>query len=103
MPFEVKFALAALAVFRLAELVAIDDGPFDIFLRLRTLAGSYDRDETGRAKSNLGRLLACPWCVGMWLAILPALWLADLTWDTVVTWLALAGAQALMEGIGGRA
>lgn len=115
--FAVKFIVCALAVYRAAELIAFDDGPREIFLKLRVRAGAYDRDATGRVVSGWGRLLECPYCVGMWLALAGALALlpfAELRFDSVphsalsivyfaLYWFALAGAQAFLETVGGRA
>lgn len=103
MPSEywLRFLVAALACFRLAEMVALDDGPFDLFLRLRIVAGVYDRDASGRSQTNVGRLFACPYCLGVWFAAGLAVWL-DLSLTFPVTWFALAGTQALFQSIGGR-
>lgn len=90
-------------MFRIAELFTVDDGPFDCFLRLRTWAGVYDLDESGRIKSNLGRLMDCPFCIGIWVALALTLFVL---WPpnerTLIYWLAIAGAQALLQAIGGR-
>ena len=93
-----RYALAALAIYRLVMLVCTDDGPFDVFLRIRERAGVYDRGADGQPTRALGRLLACPYCVGMW-------------WATVIGMLALwpsligrlivimpGGARALLRG-----
>ncbi len=100
--FIVRFVLAALVCFRLAELIAVDDGPGDVFMRLRIRAGSYDRDEQGRIKTGTGRLLACPYCLGIWWALAFAVWLDGISAEMAVVWFALAGAQAFLETIGGR-
>lgn len=95
-----RLLLAALATYRLAQLVAIDDGPGDVFLRLRVWAGSYEYGQDERPKSNLGRLLACPYCVGVWAALLCALAvaLAHPLADAWLVVLGLAGAQAVLQG-----
>jgi hypothetical protein len=87
---EIRLILAALAVYRLSQLVTIDDGPGDAFRRLRA------RYVTG----FLGGLVHCPYCIGVWFAANAAIWVL---WpsgigDLALTWLGLAGAQAWMQG-----
>lgn len=101
MPDIVRWLLAALACYRLAQLIAIDDGPGDVCLRLRSLLGAYRRGADGRPDTSLGRLAACPYCLGMWLA-LPcaacALW-PGITGDLALAVLGLAGAQAALQSV----
>lgn len=54
--------LAALAVYRLASMIAYEDGPWDIFVRLRTRV--YQR----WAGTWLARGSDCPLCISFWLA-----------------------------------
>ncbi len=56
--------LCALATYRLTRLVLIEDGPFDVALKLR---GALDPDQ----RTWLGKGMACPWCVSFWIG--PAL------------------------------
>lgn len=53
-------AIAALATFRITRLVMLEEGPFDLALKLRGIA---DPDQ----RTWLGRGLACPWCISFWL------------------------------------
>lgn len=96
----VLMVLAAFAVYRGARMVATEEGPAEMFVRLREWAGAYDLGENGLAESSLGRGIACPYCVGVWLAFPAA---AAVLWPTQWTtfglvWLGLAGAQALITG-----
>jgi len=85
-----------------------DMGPRKIFFRLRVWAGVYDRDENGEPMSELGRLLDCPYCLGIWIAAVLAVLLTqfgDLL-EMLLTyglfWWALAGAQAAFQKVCGR-
>ena len=91
--------LAILAVFRLTRLFVVDDGPGDVLLRLRVKAGVYDLGQNGEPVTWTGRLLACPFCTGIWCAVPVALLLAvqTLPGDVVLFWLGLAGGQTLLE------
>ena len=93
------FILLSLAVYRLARLVAIDDGPADILLKSRSELGAYDYGENGLAKSNLGRGITCPHCVGFWIAGITALIAYRFRPRTVVLWLSLAGAQSFLQSL----
>lgn len=94
--------IAVFAVYRVAELIAIDEGPGDACLRLRVAVGCYDLDENGRIKTSVGRLLACPYCIGIYLALVAALIVAPHDWRVLLYWFGIAGAQAFLQTVGGR-
>lgn len=96
-----KIILTTLAAFRLAQLMVFDDGPFDLLRKIRAWAGTERLDEDGRPRTNLGRLLACTWCAGVWtalfcvgLACLPAPW----PWLLLGPW-AVAGVGILLDRV----
>ena len=60
-------AVAMLATWRLCHLVAREDGPFDLILRLRLRAGC----------GMVARLLDCPYCHRLWVAAPIAAWLSE--------------------------
>lgn len=100
MPEWLRVGLAALAVYRLAALVAIDSLPFDLMLRIRDAAGVYDRGADGRPTREFARLISCPYCIGLWLAIPAAavcIWPARWS-DAVLLVLGISGAAAYMQG-----
>jgi len=82
-----RFALSALAVYRASLLLAREDGPFDVFRRLRSAAKG----------TAAGRLMACVNCVSIWVA-LPLAWFVANSWvERIVVWWALSGAAVLMD------
>lgn len=85
-----------LACYRLAQLAAIDEGPAGLCLKLRTALGGYDLKEDGEPRSNIGRGIICPYCVGVWFAFPLAFFVAGPVWQVVIYWLAIAGGQALL-------
>lgn len=103
LPEYVRWVLAAFAVYRLSQLVAEDEGPADLILKIRTWAGCYDRGEDGRPRTSLGRLLECPYCLGVWfaLAALAVVLVPTLIGDCLLAWWGLAGVQAYLEDNGG--
>jgi len=84
------FVIAVLAVWRITHLFSAEDGPGDIFLSLRRLAG----------RGFVGQLLDCFYCTSLWVAAPLALWVASRPLDVAITWLALSGAACLCERIG---
>ena len=90
MRFDVSFTtllIAMLAVWRVTHLFFAEDGPGDMFLRLRKLAGD----------SFFGRLLDCFYCLSLWFAA-PAGWMLGQTWwERGFLWLALSGGAILLE------
>lgn len=84
-----RFTLAALATWRVAALMAYDDGPWDMVVRLRRAAGN----------GGLGRMLDCFRCLSLWVAAPLALLVARAPLDTLLVWLALSGAACLLDRI----
>jgi len=82
-----SFVLCALAVWRITHLLAEEDGPWELIVRLRKRVGN----------GFLGRLLDCFYCLSLWISLPPALWLGG-SWDLrMICWLALSGAACLLE------
>jgi len=85
----VRFAVGALATWRVTHLLAEEDGPADAVVRLRARLG------TGR----LGQLMDCFACTSVWVAAPVSLAVARRPRDLPVTWLALSGAACLLERV----
>jgi len=82
-----RIVLASLATWRLAHLVAEEDGPANVIARARARAGT----------SQLGELMDCFYCLSLWAAAPFALATAPRRRDAPLTWLALSGAACLLE------
>lgn len=88
-PQFVSLLAATLAVWRLTHLLWDEDGPGDVFVRLRRLAG----------RGFFGRLIDCFYCSSLWVAA-PFAWLLGATWaERLVLWLALSGGAILLERV----
>lgn len=86
--------LCALAAYRVAYLIAVEDGPFEVAARVREAAErryppTMGADGYGREHWIVAGL-ACPLCVSFWAAPAVLLLHAWLPW--LVWWLAVAGA-----------
>jgi len=90
-----------LACWRLSSLIVFEDGPFDIFGKLRNAAGvRYTEDTTPYGTNVVSEAMTCLWCTSVWVALLlgfarmvkPGKWL--------VRWLSIsAGAIVLDEAL----
>src|ERR1044072_3170318 len=86
------FLIAMLAVWRVTHLFWGEDGPGDIFVRLRRLAG----------RSLFGQLLDCFYCLSLWVAA-PTAWLLGVTWlERGLLWFGLSGGAILLERLSER-
>lgn len=59
-----KLVLLGLATWRLSSLLVNEDGPLNVFARLRDAAGVNREGEL----SQLATLLSCVWCTSIWVA-----------------------------------
>jgi hypothetical protein len=81
------FVVATLATWRVTHLLQAEDGPADIFVRLRRLAGD----------GIVGKLLDCFYCLSLWVAA-PLAIITGSTWsERGMLWLALSGGACLLE------
>jgi Protein of unknown function (DUF1360) len=85
--YETRFAVATFATWRVAHLIAHEDGPGEVIVRLRARAGD----------ARLGSLLDCFFCLSIWVAAPLALATVRRRRDVISTWLALSGAACLLE------
>jgi hypothetical protein len=81
------FLVGSLAVFRVTHLLAAEDGPWQLLLRLRLWLGA----------GVLGALLDCFYCLSLWVAA-PFAWALGHTWpERLMLWPALSGAAILLQ------
>ena len=85
-----KFALGALATWRITHLVAYEDGPWGVIAGLRKMAGS----------SVFGKLMDCFYCLSLWVSALGAVAIATKFKEGLLLWLGLSGAACLLDRVG---
>src|ERR1700694_1682245 len=79
--------LGILGVWRITHLLQAEDGPWDVIVRLRHVAGN----------GFWGNLLDCFYCLSLWIAApLAALVGANIV-EKLLLWPALSGAASLLE------
>jgi Protein of unknown function (DUF1360) len=89
----IRFAVAALATWRVTHLLASEDGPADSVVRLRARLG----------QGTAGRLMDCFQCLSVWVAAPASRFVTREPRALLPTWLALSGAACLLEGRGSEA
>ena len=93
-----RWILMVLALFRLTWTVLYDDGPFDVFVRIRTALGVYDKQENGQPPKGIASFLNCAYCVSRFLVlpVMPLILWPTLIGDLFLTWYGLSGALAIL-------
>jgi hypothetical protein len=82
--------LGVLGVWRITHLLQAEDGPWDLVVRLRALAGA----------GMLGRLMDCFYCLSLWIALPFALLLGRFgaaPIEQLLLWPALSAGAILLE------
>ncbi len=90
-----RLVICALAVYRLAEMLVMDDGPFDMFVELR---GWLQRSPDKSLRRNFYNGVSCVYCIGTWLALVFSLTFCfknDVV-DFFVFFLALSGLHSIL-------
>ena len=101
---EIRILLLAFATYRIAELISVDEGPYDIFERIRSFfkVRAMASGKQSGFMMNVAKLLECPFCVGIWISIAAGfvyLWYNPVA-DFITIIFAIAGIQAFLENIG---
>lgn len=64
-----EFFVLGLATWRVASILVSEDGPWQLFPRLRSLSGvRYNEQSIPYATTTLSSLLICIWCLSPWVA-----------------------------------
>jgi hypothetical protein len=82
-----RFIAAILATWRITHLLAHEDGPADLVVRLRQRLGN----------GFLGSLMDCFQCLSLWVAAALAGFVTTRPLDLLVCWLAISGAACLLQ------
>jgi hypothetical protein len=88
------FLISLLATWRVSHLVWAEDGPWDVFAKLRSRAAGYG-----------WRVFDCFYCLSLWVALSVAacavygLGEQPRVWNLALQWLALSGGAILLERV----
>ena len=79
--------LGGLCVWRITHLFQAENGPWDVFVRIRHAAG----------ESVLGRMINCFYCLSLWVSLPVAFVIEQAAVERVLKWLAFSAAAILLE------
>jgi hypothetical protein len=82
-----KYGVLAIAVWRLTHLISAEDGPFDLIINLRRLAGA----------GFFGKLMDCFYCLSIWIGLGAALYATTGFKEVLILTLYYSGASLLFE------
>lgn len=69
------FLILAMATWRVTSFFANhEDGPFDIFTRLRRML-RVEYDKESQPANGITKLIDCVWCLSVWVGILATAWM----------------------------
>src|SRR5215831_13664330 len=85
--FASRLVVGTLVTWRVTHLLAEEDGPADVILKIRRRVG----------ESELGELMDCFNCLSIWVAALVSLAVTDRKREAALLWPALSGAACLLE------
>jgi hypothetical protein len=83
------FTLSVLCVWRITHLLQAEDGPGDLLVRLRRMAGS----------GFVGKLLDCFYCLSLWVAAPFAYFVPETRLERLLWWPALSAGAILLERV----
>jgi len=81
--------LGILAVWRVTHALNAEDGPGDLFVKVRRLAGG----------GFFGKLLDCFYCLSLWVAAPFAWWLGEGWKEQLLLWPALSAGAIILERV----
>lgn len=92
MPDWIWLAAGILASYRVARMLAVEEGPFALFERVRARLGGEEQ------ATWLGRGVACPLCIGFYISFVMALLVPAVSIQAfVLDWLAVAGGMTILH------
>jgi hypothetical protein len=86
------FMIGILGTWRFTHLLVVEDGPWDVLVRLRRRL----------SKTFIGKLLDCFYCSSLWVSILFAMLLGHTLTDRFILWPALSAGAILLENLSAR-
>jgi len=81
----INVVILSLATWRISSLLVDEDGPFEIFMKLRNLVGvKFDAEGYVYGSNELSKQFVCLWCMSLWVGILLSIIYFLLPWTIYV-------------------
>lgn len=87
MPELVKYFVIIIVVWRITHLFSMEDGPFDIIIKIRKALGS----------GFLGKLMDCFYCLSIWVSLLFSIIIGTGYLEIIILSLYYSGAVIILE------
>ena len=94
---ELRIVVAALAVWKVCQVLAYEDGPWDLMIWLRRNLYPSQGRFLLRFRAELAQGLNCVACSSVWVSWIPALWIATSWKEWAILWLAIAGLATILD------
>lgn len=82
-----KYLIVVIVVWRLTHLISSEDGPFDLIIKIRKIAGN----------SFFGKLMDCFYCLSIWIGLLCGFYVSNDWKEIILLTLFYSGASILLE------
>ena len=94
------FLIVALAVWRVSSLLVNEDGPFDIFAKIRYWVGvRFNQLSEPYGINVISKGLTCVWCTSVWISGVGAIFISANILEYIVLVMALSAAAIVIECI----
>lgn len=100
----VTLLVLSFAVWRISSLFVDEDGPGDIFAKIRYYVGvRYDQNSEAYGTNIVADAFTCLWCFSVWVSFLAAFFSEpkDVMWF-VINWLAISALSIKISTIGNK-
>jgi hypothetical protein len=98
-----NFLISALAVWRISSLLVKEDGPGDVFAKLRNISGvKYNEYSVSYGTNVIAKILLCVWCCSVWVAFFVALLDKPVNIRTLLRALALSSSAIIIDEVIGK-
>lgn len=92
-----QIVITGLASFRLTNLISKEAGPWDVFVIFRSWAGVYDIGPDKKPIGFLGKMIECPFCLGIWISFFLLILPPSKLRKYFINFLAIAGIQVALQ------
>jgi len=95
-----NFLISSLAVWRISSLLVREDGPWDVFAKLRNISGvKYNEYSVSYGTNLISSILSCVWCTSVWVGFFVALLDKPVNIRTLLRALALSSSAIIIDEV----
>ena len=100
-----KTVIIALAAYQIVDLLVYQDGPYNIFVKIRNMFGLYEiNGENHIDESNgynlIANILSCPYCTNVWVTIFLFIFTLIFGYNVLIPFSAMGIITILLDRLG---